>query len=109
MGYIYVATGRDYVACIDAETGDQVWLKEHNGGRMIMQDHGDGMISVLGIDFETHLLNKHTGEYLAELRQRTVGSVARTGAYYDSATRRIYLYDGARAYCYQLNFEPPGA
>ena len=105
---VYAGTGNRYVVAVDADTGEEVWKTEAYGARLFVQDHGDGLISTLGTDFQTHLFDKHTGEHLATLEQRSAHTVPRTGMYYDADTRRCYLYDGARAYCYQLNFEPPG-
>lgn len=105
---IYAGTGHQVVVAVDADTGEEVWTTKAFGARLFVQDHGDGLISTLGTDFQTHLFDKHTGEHLATLEQRTELTVPRTGMYYDADTRRCYLYDGARAYCYQLNFEPPG-
>lgn len=105
---VYAGTGHRYVVAVDADTGEEVWKTEAYGARLFVQDHGDGLLSTLGTDFQTHLFDKHTGEHLATLEQRSAHTVPRTGMYYDPDTRRCYLYDGARAYCYQLNFEPPG-
>lgn len=108
-GYLYVGSSAQDLFCLDAATGRAVWRVTDHGAGGALQLIGDGMLAVAGFSGQATLLyDRFTGTRLAELRKVTRRGWIYAGVYYDSATRRVYGYDGARAYCYRLNFEPPG-
>ena len=108
-GLVYFGSSDEEYFCLEAATGREVWRAGERGANYGFQLIGDGMLAVAGSSGSaTYLYDRHTGELLAELPKVSRNGWIWVGVHYDPATRRVYGYDGARAYCYRLNFEPPG-
>lgn len=111
-GRAYFGSTDRYLACVDAATGRQIWRRKSDIG----QGTGKGFqITEDGLLLRTHdggnrvyVHDRYTGALLATLPKVTNRGWIHGGCHYDAATRRVYFYDGARALCYRLNFEPPG-
>ena len=110
--YFGASSADEPIFCLDAATGRRVWQVDgfdSPGAGSAFQLLGDGMLAVSAVSGNaTYLYDRHTGRELAQLDKISTNGWIYAGVHYDSATRRVYGYDGARAYCYRLNFEPPG-
>ena len=110
--YFGASSANEPIFCLDAATGRRVWQVDgfdSPGAGSAFQLIGDGMLAVAAFSGNaTYLYDRHTGRELAQLDKISTNGWIYAGVHYDSATRRVYGYDGARAYCYQLNFDPPG-
>ena len=95
--------------CLEVATGREVWRGGTGSGSFGsgMALLGDGLLSNTRGQ-RLNLLDRHTGEVLAEARRVSARGDFFNAPYYDPARRLLVATDGARAIGYRVNVEPPG-
>ena len=107
-GLVYLADVNTTHVCLDAATGRVVWAAGDFGNLGLLQLLGGGLLASNNFSGAVALRNRHTGELLGVVDNVTTAGAIMSGLYLDEERRLVYGYDGARAFCYRLNFELPG-
>lgn len=107
-GRVYFACDNLDVYCLDARTGQRIWRSPGHTCNGLVSLIGDGMLIVGSTSGDAHVYNKHNGREIARLKKPSTNGNIWNAPYYDPTTKRLYGYDGARAFCDRINFEVPG-
>ena len=107
-GLVYFADVNGANVCLDAATGRYRWRQGDHGNFGVNQLIGGGLHAANSFSGVVRLRDRHTGELLGVVENVTTRGRIQSGLYLDEERRLVYGYDGARAFCYRLNFELPG-
>ena len=107
-GLVYFASQNTAIVCLDAATGRVLWQDGDHGNFGVNQLLGEGLHAANSFSGVVRLRNRHTGELLGVVENVTTRGRIQSGLYLDEERKLVYGYDGARAFCYRLNFDLPG-